>query len=79
MDILQYTLRVLFFLIITFRNNIQATSPKDYYGSPIVLDDAIIDSDQCINMYTLPKSRIIVSGTSPEFESALNEMNPKGR
>ena len=79
MDTLGEIIIVFSVLIVTFGYSIQASSPMDYYGSQIVLDKAILNQDQYINMYTLPKSRTIVAGTSGEIESSLMQINPTSK
>ena len=65
--------------IVLFTNSIRASNiPNDYYGSPLVLDDSCENVDQYIDMYTLPKSRFTLAGTTKDIESSLLQLDPQG-
>ena len=72
-----YTLIVLF--VVLFKHGIAGLDfQNDYYGSPLVLDSVLENKDQYIDMYTLPKSRITLMGTTKEIESSLKHLKPSG-
>ena len=79
MDILRKLFTITVLLFGSYKHGISGSDiPKDFFGSPLVLDSALENMDQYIDMYTLPKTRITLTGNPKEVQSSLKQIEPSG-